>query len=159
MPVQLPTDTMYLRFETRQYELFNRPLGQGIVRRKLAVGAVAAALWSATLLLIGVDPISTTGPMLYIAPVAGLVVAGTRTDDSGRMRLIGWYDWFLSRMPARRRVIGNPLLGASGGRPVPMEVEVTVEVHPVRLADSLTPLLSRAGRRMMSTTTGELHAG
>lgn len=159
MPVQLPTDTAFLRFETRQYELFNRPLGQGIARRKLAVGTAVAVMWSAALLLVGVDPISKAGPMLYIAPVAGFVIAGTRSDDSGRMRLIGWYDWVLSRMPTRRRVVGNPLLGARDPKPVPIGLEVTVEVHPVRLGEPLTPLLSRAGRRMMTTTTGDLHAG
>jgi hypothetical protein len=62
MPLVLPTDTQHLQLETRQYELFNRPLGQGIVRRRLYVGAAVCVVWFAVLLVAGVNPLSRLGP-------------------------------------------------------------------------------------------------
>ncbi|CRK59295.1 hypothetical protein [Alloactinosynnema sp. L-07] len=149
MPVQLPTDTSYLRLETRQYELFGRPLGQGIARRKLAAGGVFAILWSLALLVIGVDPLTRLGPMLYIGPIAGFVVLGTRTDDSGRMRLVAWYDRVLARTPGRSRVLGNPLLDIGRVRAAVIAMDVMAELHPDRLTQPAVPLLSRAGRRLL----------
>ncbi|WP_436501812.1 hypothetical protein [Actinokineospora sp. HUAS TT18] len=151
MPVQLPTDTSYLRLETRQYELFGRPLGQGIARRKLAAGAVFAILWALTLLAIGVDPLTRLGPMLYIGPIAGFVVLGTRTDDSGRMRLIAWYDRVLARTPGRNRALGNPLLDIGPTRSAAIALHVMAELHPGGLTQPVVPLLGRAGRRLLRT--------
>jgi hypothetical protein len=45
MALQLPTDTSSLRLETKQYELFNKRLGNGIQRRVLTVGAAVAVPW------------------------------------------------------------------------------------------------------------------
>ena len=45
MALQLPTDTASLRLETKQYELFNKRLGNGIQRRVLTVGAAVAVPW------------------------------------------------------------------------------------------------------------------
>ena len=41
MALQLPTDTASLRLETKQYELFNKRLGNGVQRRVLTIGASA----------------------------------------------------------------------------------------------------------------------
>ena len=45
MALQLPTDTASLRLETKQYELFNKRLGNGIQRRVLTIGVAVAVPW------------------------------------------------------------------------------------------------------------------
>lgn len=133
MPMQLPTDTQHLRFETRQYELFHRPLGQGVSRRKLAIGASAAGVWVPLLLVCGLDPLTELGPLLYVGPIAGFVVLGTRLDDTGLMHIIAWLDAVRARMPRRQRLIGNPLLhpGPSSA-PQVLRFAVHVELLPHR---------------------------
>lgn len=146
MPLQLPTDTQHVRLETRQYELFNRPLGQGIARRKMAIGIVTAVAWWSILLLCGLSPFWRFGPMIYIVPVFLFVWRGTQKDESGRMQLLQWYDWLLSRLPSRRKVITNPLITLGGYKPEIIRIEATTELHP-RAADApLTPLVGRRRR-------------
>ncbi|TDQ00599.1 hypothetical protein [Labedaea rhizosphaerae] len=131
MAMQLPTDTQHLRFETRQYELFHRPLGQGVARNKLAVGAAATGMWAPVLFLCGLSPLTELGPLLYVGPVAGFVVLGTRLDDTGLMHLIGWLDALRVRAPRRRRVIDNPLLRMATDRPAQvLSVAVHAELVP-----------------------------
>jgi hypothetical protein len=131
MPVQLPTDTPHLHLETRQYELFNRPLGQGIPRRKLYLGAITFVAWALLLLLFAVNPLSRLGPFLYVVPPFALVFFGTKLGDDGRMNLMRWYDLLLARTPRRRHRIGNPLQPAdkNGARPIRIDGCVT-EIHP-----------------------------
>lgn len=147
MPLQLPTDTQHIRLETRQYELFNRPLGQGISRRKMAVGVVSALAWWSILLLCGLNPLWRFGPMVYIVPVFLVVWRGTQKDESGRMELLKWYDWLLSRMPSRRAVITNPLIAVGDYQPVVIYLEATAELHPRMPGASLSPLRGRRRRR------------
>lgn len=110
MPMQLPTDTSHLQLETRQYELFNRPLGQGVPRRTIGIGVAVCAVWFALMLLVGVSLASRFGPTLYVVPPFVIIFLGTRTGEDGRMNLLLWYDALLARLPSRRRVIRNPLL-------------------------------------------------
>lgn len=128
MPMSLPTDTTLVRIETRQYELFGRPLGQGVNRRKLAFGIATAVTWSAILLLAGLSPLTRFGPMLFIAPPVGLVVIGTRLDHLGRMQCLTWYDWLLARRPSRRLTITNPLLPPPAARM--LTVHAVCELRP-----------------------------
>ena len=144
MPMQLPTDTQHVRLETRQYELFNRPLGQGISRRKLAIGTVTTIVWSSLMLIVGLDPISRFGPVLYIVPIFLFTWKGTQKDESGRMQILQWYDWLLARMPSRRKVITNPLISLGDYQPQIIDITVTAELHPRQPGAPLTPV---AGRR------------
>jgi hypothetical protein len=129
VPVQLPTDTQHLQLETRQYELFNRPLGQGIPRRKLYLGAATSGVWFLIMLIVGVDPLSSLGPVLYIVPPFALVFLGTKVGDDGRMAYLRWYDAILARRPSRRRPQRNPLLPAHTAHTFHVE-ECLVELHP-----------------------------
>jgi len=127
MPMRLPTDTQHMRLRTRQFELFNRSLGQGIERRTMLIAAVAAGVWWLVLFIVGMPVLTRFSPLVYLVPPAFVVINGTRQDESGRMVLMGWYDWLLSRRPARRRVIRNPLLSLDSS-PTPLRLSVTTEL-------------------------------
>lgn len=143
----LPTDTTHLRPETRQYELFNRPLGHGIPRRQITVFTIAAAVWWTLLGVIGIDPLWTLGPMAYLVPVVAFSFTATRRDASGRMAMLAWYDWLLAGLPRRRARVTNPLLPAAARTRHPFRVSVTVELHPGG-PETLPRLVGRgAGRR------------
>ena len=148
MPLRLPTDTQHLQVETRQYELFNRPLGQGISRRKMGVAVVVCVVWFTLMLLVGLSPVSRFGPMVYIVPPFVFVYVGTKSGDDGRMTLLLWYDAFLSRLPSRRKLVRNPLLslGDYTAEPIRIGAEMT-ELHPRTASKPLTPLLGRSSRR------------
>jgi hypothetical protein len=155
MGFPLPTDTQHLQLETRQYELFNRPLGQGIVRRRLYVGVVVCAVWCGLLLLVGVSPMWRLGPALYIVPPFAAVYLGTRAGEDGRMVAMRWYDAVLSRAPGRRRRVRNPLLGSASREPAVLRVDRQMtELHPhTGRGASLTPLV---GRRTRTPLQGEI---
>lgn len=146
MPLQLPTDTPHLQLETRQYELFNRPLGQGIPRRTIGIGIAVCTVWFALLLLMRVGLTSRFGPTLYIVPPFILIYLGTKTGDDGRMNLLLWYDALLARLPRRRRIIRNPLMGLGTYTPAPFRISVMTELHPRRPGERLVPLLGRRWR-------------
>lgn len=110
MALQLPTDTASLRLETKQYELFNRRLGNGVHRRVLTIGAAVAVPWVSLLVLLGVPMLSRFGPQAYLVPPFILVYRAIRRDESGRMAVMGWYDRALAHRPSRRRPTRNPLL-------------------------------------------------
>jgi hypothetical protein len=82
------------------------------------------------LLLCGIDPLTELGPLLYAGPVAGFVILGTRLDETGLMRLIGWWDAVRAWVPNRRRVIGNPLLQLTRNDPPALRIAVHVELLP-----------------------------
>lgn len=152
MPFPLPTDTQHLQLETRQYELFNRPLGQGIPRRTLYLGVAVCVVWFVVMLLIGVSPLSRFGPLVYIVPPFATVYLGTRIGDDGRMTALRWYDALLARRPSRRRRIRNPLLSVAdrfvGDGPGPISVEGGMtELHPHTADGAVTrPLARLVGR-------------
>lgn len=152
MSFVLPTDTQHLRLETRQYELFNRPLGQGIVRRRLYVGIAVSVVWFVLLLILGVSPLSRLGPAVYVVPPFAVVYLGTRVGDDGRMVAMRWYDAVLARRPSRRRRVGNPLLGSAGlAAPRVLRIEgLMTELHPH--AGRLRPLLGGRQRKNLGET-------
>lgn len=144
MPFQLPTDTQHLRIETRQYELFNRPLGQGIPRRTLYMGLTVCVVWFAVLLLVGANPLARWGPVVYVVPPFALVYLGARTGDDGRMTALRWYDAVLARLPSRRRSIRNPLLSGADTNPALMRIDGGMtELHPQTDGGALTPLVRK----------------
>lgn len=154
MGFQLPTDTQHLRVETRQYELFNRPLGQGIVRRRLYVGVAVCAVWCGLLLLIGLNPLSRLGPLLSIVPPFAVVYMGTRAGDDGRMAAMRWYDAVLARSPRRRKPIRNPLLMAAGDERALLRIDRHMtELHPRNTGRPLRSLVDRKTRKRISGET------
>ena len=131
MALQLPTDTTSLRLETKQYELFNKRLGNGVQRRVLTIGVSVAAPWVCLLLLLGVPLFSRFGPQVYIVPPFILVYRAIRRDESGRMAVMGWYDKALARKPSRRRPTRNPLLpGIATRARGPQRLVVTAVLQP-----------------------------
>ncbi|MCK2239983.1 MULTISPECIES: hypothetical protein [unclassified Crossiella] len=128
MALSLPTDTAHLNYQSRQYELFDRPIVKGIDRRKMFITIIVALAWFIPLALLGVSPLWRFGPTLYLAPVAAVVILGTRVDDSGRMAMIGWYDRILCRLPSRRSVIDNPVLDYSQHVPHRLSLNVVVRL-------------------------------
>ena len=131
MALQLPTDTASLRLETKQYELFNKRLGNGIQRRVLTIGVAVAVPWVTLLLLVGVPLFSRFGPQAYIVPPFILVYRAIRRDESGRMAVMAWYDKALAFKPRRRRPTRNPLLPAVATRPRrPQRLAVTALLQP-----------------------------
>lgn len=146
MPLQLPTDTQHLRLDMRQYEIFGRSLGQGIRRQVIWVATAAVAVWAPiALLILGVDPLSRFAPMVYIVPIAVFTISATRLDNLGRIQLMRWYDWVLSRTPARRRVITNPAVDATGRVPEVLRIVAVCELHPRTPGEEIAPI--RWGRR------------
>lgn len=130
MPLPLPTDTPHTRPVTKQYEILNRPLGQGIERRTIWIAVTAGIVWFGLLALLGVPLLWRFGPLLYLAPVSGLVILGTRVDDTGRMRLMSWYDALRARLPRNRRPITNPLMTIPAEANEVLTVQVTTQVAP-----------------------------
>ena len=131
MALQLPTDTASLRLETKQYELFNKRLGNGIQRRVLTIGVSVAVPWVCLLLLLGVPIFSRFGPQVYIVPPFILVYRAIRRDESGRMAVMGWYDKALARKPSRRHPTRNPLLpGVATAARGPQRLAVTAVLQP-----------------------------
>jgi len=129
--LQLPTDTASTRLETKQYELFNKRLGNGVQRRVLTISAAVAVPWVILLLLVGVPLLSRFGPQAYIVPPFIVVYRATRKDESGRMAVMGWYDKALARRPSRRRPVRKPLLPAvATAARGPQHLAVTALLQP-----------------------------
>jgi hypothetical protein len=150
MSFPLPTDTQHLQLETRQYELFNRPLGQGVVRRRLYLGIAVCVMWTVALLVIGVNPLWRLGPALYIVPPFAVVYLGTRVGEDGRMVAMRWYDAVLARTPRRRMPVRNPLLASAEDRAeTVLRVEgSTTELHPHSgPSGAVTRLVGRTAQR------------
>lgn len=131
MALQLPTDTACLRLETKQYELFNKRLGNGVQRRVLTIGAAVVLPWVSLLFLLGVPLLSRFGPQAYIVPPFILVYRAIRRDESGRMAVMGWYDKALAHKPSRRIPTRNPLLpGVTTAARRPKRLAVTAVLQP-----------------------------
>lgn len=135
MPLRLPTDTQHISLRTRQYELFGRSLGQGVERQSLLIAAIAVIVWWTLLIIIGVPLLTRFSPLVYLVPPAAFVINSTRRDDTGRIVLVRWWDWLLSKRPSRRRTITNPLLELN--RPAPLVLRITVASELVHGPDDL----------------------
>jgi len=133
MALQLPTDTSSLRLETKQYELFNKRLGNGIQRRVLTISVAVSLPWVTFLMLVGVPLFSRFVPQAYIVPPFILVYRAIRRDESGRMAVMAWYDKALAFKPSRRRPTRNPLLPAVATKARrPQRLAVTALLQPAQ---------------------------
>ena len=101
----LPTDTRHVRIESRQYEIFNFDLGEGIVRSRAVVAAIIVLGWVIIAAIAGVPLLSQFGPACYLGPPALLAFFALRTDNGGRPAYALWWDYL--RYFLRR---GNPIV-------------------------------------------------
>lgn len=134
MALTLPTDTAHIAFESRQYELFGQPISQGIRRRRMGIGAVVVIVWAGLMLLIlvgicGLPLINQYIGLIYVAPPAGALVLAYRVDETGRMAANTSYDWLLSRLPGRRRIIRNPLAAQPDRQRQVVRINVVAEIR------------------------------
>ena len=98
MTYPLPTDTVHVRIESRQYRVFKMDLGEGIPRSWLKVGALIYAPWLLLCNAIGIPFVA--GFALWVAPPGALTWWLMSRDAGGRIRLRGVLDlafWHLRR--------------------------------------------------------------
>jgi hypothetical protein len=107
----LPTDTRHVRIESRQYEIFNFDLGEGIVRSRAVVAAIIVLGWVIIAAIAGVPLLNQFGPACYLGPPAVLAFFALRTDNGGRPAYALWWDYlryFLRRgRPIVPRITGD----------------------------------------------------
>jgi len=91
------TVTKQLKIEARQYDLFGLDLGDGVVRSRAALGALAVALWVALSapLTIGTGLMEVRpdlGSLIIMFPPGVAIMLGFREDDEvpQRMRITGF---------------------------------------------------------------------
>jgi len=90
------TVTKQLKIEARQYDLFGLDLGDGVVRSRAALGALAFVLWIALSapLTIGTGLMEVRpdlGSLIILFPPSAAIMLGFRDDDEvpQRMRITG----------------------------------------------------------------------
>ena len=105
----MPTDTVHVSMEGRQYRIFNFDLGEGVVRTKILVVAIIVVPWVALLLLIGVSPLGK-GMTFYTLVPAVVSWWALRVDAGGRPSYA--LAWDRLRFWLRR---GRPLVPQPGG--------------------------------------------
>lgn len=87
----LPSDTVHVRIESRQYSVLFFDLGEGVARRPLLVAAaIVLPCWLLLGVVIGVPVLRFA--FLYIVPPAVLVMVALRSDEGGRPRYVLWLD-------------------------------------------------------------------
>ena len=87
----LPSDTVHVRIESRQYNLLRLDLGEGVPRRRLLVAAaIVVPCWLLLAVVIGLSFFHYAP--LYIVPPALLAMAALRSDEGGRPRYVLWLD-------------------------------------------------------------------
>ena len=102
----MPTDTAHINIQSRQYEIFNYDLGEGVDRLKLVVGGAITVGWLFLVLLAGVPLFTKYGFAVYGIPPALITVLATRTDAGGRPMYALWWD--KCRFLLRRRQVMVP---------------------------------------------------
>lgn len=85
------TLTKPLQVESKQHDLFNIDLGDGIPRRMLVAGMVLVAVWCSTLWLL-IGPPSSQSSSLYLIPPVLLAYLGFQEDprQPRRRRITQW---------------------------------------------------------------------
>jgi len=107
----LPSASQYCRIETRQYELFGKPLGEGVKRVYVVMALLTVPPWFILMWTIGV-PILTM-IWAYVLPPIILVMVLTRPDRAGRYSYIAVYDRVLFVVRRFRPVIPRPGTGVT----------------------------------------------
>ena len=148
----LPTDTTHVRIESRQYRIFKLDLGEGVPRRKLAVGAaIIAPYWLILGVIFHLSPLAGQGKggIAYIAPAALLVFLALRPDEGGRASYVLVLDrirFFLRRFTP---MITSPISRPTPGRPFIVSARWSV----------IDPAASRRLRKTLRDIDNELASG
>jgi len=125
----LPTDTVHVRIESRQYKLFKMDLGEGVPRRKLGVGAlIVLPYWVLLATVFHLSPLAGGGKggAVFIAPAALLVFLALRPDAGGRARYVLWLDRFRFLVRRFTPMIASPIANTQPGRPFIVSARWTV---------------------------------
>ncbi len=130
----MPTDTCHIKIESRQYDLFNKDLGQGFSRRKALVAVIVFAVWWGLAFAAGAPTWSQATVAVYIAPPVLISWFALQEDGGGRPRYALWWD--RGRFLLRRRDNLVPRTLTAHGAPRP------INIHRPRLVvidvDSIT---------------------
>lgn len=97
----MPSDTCHIKIESRQYELFNKDLGQGFSRRKAIVATLVFIAWFGLAAMAGAPMWSQATVAIYVAPPALISWFALQEDGGGRPRYALWWD--RGRFLLRRR--------------------------------------------------------
>ena len=108
----LPTDTRHVKIRSRQYDLFNKDLGEGFERQKALVVTIIVGTWAAMMLIAGAPLLSSATIAIYVAPPALLSFFAVKEDAGGRPAYVSWWDRIRFLFRRRRRPlvpnIGSP---------------------------------------------------
>ena len=146
----LPTDTVHVRIESRQYKLFKMDLGEGVPRRKLGVGAlIVLPYWLLLATVFHLSPLAGGGKggAVFIAPAALLVFLALRPDAGGRARYVLWLDRFRFLVRRFTPMIASPIANTQPGRPFIVSARWTV----------IDPTASRRLRKVQAQIDAEPH--
>ena len=88
----LPTDTRHVKIRSRQYDLFNKDLGEGYERQKALVVAIIVGAWAVLMLIAGAPLLSSATVAIYVAPPALLSFFAVKEDAGGRPAYASWWD-------------------------------------------------------------------
>ena len=115
----LPTDTVHIRIEARQYKLFNIDLGEGIVRRKIGVGAaIVVPYWLILAKVLGLSLLwhQGQGGFIYFFPAGIMVYLALKADVGGRAQYVVWLDKARFLIRRNRPMIASPISRGAPGR-------------------------------------------
>lgn len=131
------TVTKQLKIEARQYDLFGLDLGDGVVRSRAALGALALALWVALSapITIATGLIATRpdiGSLIILFPPIATIMLGFRDDDEvpQRQRLTTFALSLRNMLLPRSAVIGLGTRSATRGERATLRERVTRTREP-----------------------------
>lgn len=124
----LPTDTVHVQIESRQYELFGVDLGEGIPRIALKVGLVFFLPWLLLCRALGIGLLNG-GLLLWLLPPLLFTVAALSRDAGGRLRLVSWGDWASWVLHRARPIVNGDTTPSDDLAPIACDVSfLTVDL-------------------------------
>ena len=117
----LPTDTRHVKIRSRQYDLFNKDLGEGFERQKALVVAIIVGAWAVLMLIAGAPLLSSATVAIYVAPPALLSFFAVKEDAGGRPAYASWWDRIRFLFRRGRPLVSN--IGRPAG-PAPLTVHM-----------------------------------
>jgi hypothetical protein len=129
----LPTDTRAIHIESRQYNIGNFDLGQGLPRIALKIGGFFYLPWWLLLFKVGI-PILGPAMMLWVVPPTLALTHGLQLDAGERLRLASWADWAMWVLRAHTPIVNgdttSPVPAAPIATPVAfLAIDLTTVTH------------------------------
>lgn len=148
------TLTKHFQIETRQHDLFNIDLGEGIPRRMLVAGLVLVALWFAGMWALLGAPTSQSST-LYLLPPTLIVYFGFQEDprQPRRRRITQWAIY------TRYMVSGHRPIIRMGARSAYRSELVPVTQRTRRLIELLAHPMPQLRSVLERDATDEPHPG